>query len=115
LLVAQKVAESLVAKYMRIALATLRKLDDSFGYAVVSVYAPPQSRLTVARAISNATPMIRVVSGSNFWSPRNGVIGMMPIRSPCRLLQMMLGRGSTAIPASDSVTPVTFWSYRQKL
>src|SRR5262249_19814610 len=39
--------------------------------------------LTASRAISNATPMIRVVSGSNFWSPRNGVIGMIPIRSPC--------------------------------
>src|SRR5262249_45472870 len=26
--------------------------------------------------------MIRFVSGSNFWPPRNGVIGMIPIRSP---------------------------------
>src|SRR5262249_39411183 len=31
-----------------------------------------------ARAISNAAPMMRMVSGSNFWSPRNGVIGMDP-------------------------------------
>jgi len=35
LLVAQKVAESLSAKYIRIALAIFRKLDDSFGYDVV--------------------------------------------------------------------------------
>src|SRR5262245_50803579 len=27
--------------------------------------------------------MIRVVSGSNFWPLRNGVIGMIPIRSAC--------------------------------
>src|SRR5262249_13198728 len=65
LLAAQKVAESLFAKYTRIALATFRKFDDSFGYAVVGVKTA-QSRLTAARAISNATPMIRVVSGSNF-------------------------------------------------
>src|SRR5262249_34575154 len=81
LLVAQKVAESLFAKYMRIALATFRKFDDSFGYDVAGVKTP-QSRLTAERAISNATPMIRVVSGSNVSSPRNGVIGMMPIRMP---------------------------------
>ena len=31
---AQKVAESLYAKYIRIALATFCKLDDSFGYDV---------------------------------------------------------------------------------
>src|SRR5262249_9375992 len=31
LLVAQKVAESLSAKYIKIALATFRKFDDSFG------------------------------------------------------------------------------------
>src|SRR6516165_5394851 len=37
LLVAQKVAESLFAKYIRIALATFRKFDDSFGYAVAGV------------------------------------------------------------------------------
>src|SRR5262249_61608756 len=30
----------------------------------------------MSQSISNATPMMRVVSGSNFWSPRNGVIGI---------------------------------------
>ena len=36
-LVAQKVAESLFAKYIRIALATFRKFDDFSGYAVAGV------------------------------------------------------------------------------
>src|SRR5262245_34230264 len=39
----QKVAESLFAKYMRIALATFRKFDDSFGYAVVGINTAPVS------------------------------------------------------------------------
>jgi hypothetical protein len=43
LAVAQKVAESLFAKYIRIALATSRKFDDSFGYAVIGVKAAPVS------------------------------------------------------------------------
>jgi hypothetical protein len=33
----QKVAESLFAKYIRIALATFCKLDDSFGYDVAGI------------------------------------------------------------------------------
>ena len=41
--VAQKVAESLFAKYIRIALATFRKFDDSFGYAVIGVKTTPVS------------------------------------------------------------------------
>ena len=41
--VAQKVAESLFAKYIRIALAIFRKLDDSFGYAVIGVKTAPVS------------------------------------------------------------------------
>src|SRR5258708_22371852 len=40
---AQKVAESLLAKYIRIALATFRKFDDSFGYAVAGVKTAPVS------------------------------------------------------------------------
>ena len=40
---AQKVAESLFAKYIRIALATFRKFDDSFGYAVAGVKTAPVS------------------------------------------------------------------------
>src|SRR5258708_16885349 len=40
---AQKVAESLLAKYIRIALATFRKFDDSFGYAVAGVKTSPVS------------------------------------------------------------------------
>ena len=63
--VAQKIAERLFAKYIRIALATFGKFDDSFGNAVVGVKTAPVS-LNSRRAISNATPMIRVVSGSNF-------------------------------------------------
>jgi len=43
LLVAQKVAESLFAKYIRIALATFRKFDDSFGHGVVGVKTAPVS------------------------------------------------------------------------
>jgi hypothetical protein len=80
---AQKVADSLFAKYIRIALAIFRKFDDSFGYAVAGIKTAPVSlnSLTASRAISNATPMIRVVSRSNLWSPRNCVIGMIPIRS----------------------------------
>src|SRR5262249_60537294 len=41
--VAQKVAESLSAKYIRIALAIFRKLDDSFGYDAVAVNTGPVS------------------------------------------------------------------------
>jgi hypothetical protein len=40
---AQKVAESLFAKYIRIALASFRKFDDSFGYAVVGINIAPVS------------------------------------------------------------------------
>jgi len=40
---AQKVAESLFAKYIRIALAIFRKFDDSFGYAVAGVKIAPVS------------------------------------------------------------------------
>jgi hypothetical protein len=43
LAVAQKVAQSLFAKYIRIALATFRKFDDSFGYAVIGVKTAPVS------------------------------------------------------------------------
>ena len=41
--VAQKVAESLFAKYIRIALAIFRKFDDPFGYAVAGVKTAPVS------------------------------------------------------------------------
>jgi len=40
---AQKVAESLYAKYIRIALATFCKLDDSFGYDVAGINTAPVS------------------------------------------------------------------------
>src|SRR6266481_3223496 len=43
LLRVQKVAESLSAKYIRIALAIFRKLDDSFGYDAVAVNTAPVS------------------------------------------------------------------------
>jgi nuclear transport factor 2 (NTF2) superfamily protein len=48
LLRAQKVAESLFAKYIRIALATFRKFDDSFGYAVAGVKTAPVSLNSLA-------------------------------------------------------------------
>src|SRR5262249_50566385 len=38
---AQKVADGLFAKYIRIALAIFRKFDDSFGYAVAGVKIAP--------------------------------------------------------------------------
>ena len=41
--VAQKVAQSLFAKYIRIALATFCKLDDSFGYDVAGINTTPVS------------------------------------------------------------------------
>jgi hypothetical protein len=40
---AQKVAESLFAKYIRIALAIFRKFDDSFGQDVAGINTAPVS------------------------------------------------------------------------
>jgi hypothetical protein len=40
---AQKVAESLFAQYIRIALAIFRKFDDSFGYDVAGINTAPVS------------------------------------------------------------------------
>jgi hypothetical protein len=45
---AQKVAESLFTKYIRIALAIFRKFDDSFGYAVAGVKTAPVSLNSLA-------------------------------------------------------------------
>src|SRR5262249_11598078 len=46
--------------------------------ASIASAASPQVREMTARAASNATPMMRVVSGSNRWPSRKGVIGMAP-------------------------------------
>jgi hypothetical protein len=45
---AQKVAESLSAKYIRIALAIFRKFDDSYGYAVAGIKTAPVSLNSLA-------------------------------------------------------------------
>src|SRR5262245_29974932 len=45
---AQKVAESLFAKYIRIALAIFHEFDDSFGYAVAGVKTAPVSLNSLA-------------------------------------------------------------------
>jgi hypothetical protein len=77
---AQKVAESLFAEYIRIALASFRKFDDSFGYAVVGIKIAPVSLNSRASHFE-----------CNVHDPRrfrvkllaaDGVIGMIPIRSP---------------------------------
>ena len=44
----QKIAESLFAKYIRIALAIFRKFDDSYGYAVAGVKTAPVSLNSLA-------------------------------------------------------------------
>jgi hypothetical protein len=64
---AQKVAESLFAKYIRIALAIFRKFDDSFGYAVAGVKTAPVAAshrcampiATSAPAVASATEIAR--------------------------------------------------------
>jgi len=48
---AQKVAEGLFAKYIRIALAIFRKFDDSVGYAVAGVKTAPVSLNSLASHI----------------------------------------------------------------
>ena len=45
---AQKVAESLSAKYIRIPLAVFRKFDDSYGYAVAGIKTAPVSLNSLA-------------------------------------------------------------------
>src|SRR5215469_16151047 len=45
---AQKVAESLFAKYIRIALASFHKFDDLFGYDAVAVNTAPVSLNSLA-------------------------------------------------------------------
>ena len=79
---AQKVAESLFAKYIRIALAIFRKFDDSFSYAAAGVKTAPVSLNSLASHFE-----------CNAHDPRRFRVKLLvaeewcdwrdPIRSPC--------------------------------
>jgi hypothetical protein len=84
-----KLLQYILAQKIGIALALFGELDDAPGDCFVGK-SPRSARRRAAHAISKATPMIRLVSGSNVRPPRNGVMGMMP-RSGVDLLREPLG------------------------
>jgi hypothetical protein len=70
-----QIVQCILAEQVRVALARCRQLNDLLGEHFEDWSSRNGSR-NAERAISNATPMILLVSASKWRPLRNGVIGM---------------------------------------
>jgi hypothetical protein len=94
----QKVAESLFAKYIRIALATFCKLDDSFGYDVAGINTAAVSLNRRARELLPPLALAPTAESSPapeiFFSKPSSVKKATPFRGQKPFLDRFLGEGA---------------------
>jgi hypothetical protein len=98
----QKVAESLFAKYIRIALATFCKLDDSFGYDVAGINTAAVSLNRRARELLPPLPYALALAPTAesspapeiFFSKPSSVKKATPFRGQKPFLDRFLGEGA---------------------
>ena len=108
--VAQKVAESLSAKYIRIALAIFRKLDDSLGYDAVAVNTAPVSLNSRAGHFE-----------CNAHDPHGFAVKLWVAKKWCDWhdayphVPHNPGLSFYGDTGETAVMPITLWSYRRKL
>jgi hypothetical protein len=105
----QKVAESLFAKYIRIALATFCKLDDSFGYDVAGINTAAVSLNRRARELLPPLALAPTAESSPapeiFFSKTSSVRKATPFLGAETIFGQVFGRGGMSEIFKTKIPP----------